>query len=100
MTRLVWLVSLLLCGGCAGGGAAGELGLVVLAGTLAFGFVVWSIEGGKKGRTRRAAGKLTNDRETCSTKRWLKKKVNASTLEAGRSLRERWGSTIGFPRNS
>ncbi len=62
MTRLVWLVSLLLCGGCAGGGAAGELGLGVLAGTLAFGFVVWSIEGGKKGRTRRAAGKLTNDR--------------------------------------
>ncbi len=56
------LLSMILFGNCSGGGAAGELGLVVVCGILGFGLIIWMIEKGKSGGSRRSSSRLTNER--------------------------------------
>lgn len=56
------LLSTVLLGSCSGGGAAGELGLVVVCGILGFGLIIWMIETGKRGGSRRTSSRMTNER--------------------------------------
>ena len=56
------LLSTVLFGGCSGGGAAGELGFVVACGILGFGLIIWMIETGKRGSSRKPSARLTNER--------------------------------------
>ena len=60
--RLCLLLSTFCFGACSSGGSAGELAFVILVGILGFGLVVWMIEKGKSGGSRRLSARMTNER--------------------------------------
>ncbi|MBT3637762.1 MAG: hypothetical protein HN531_12535 [Opitutae bacterium] len=68
------LLSTVLFGGCSGGGAAGELGIVVVCGVLGFGWIVWMIEKSKSGGSQKPSARMTNERGISLDKRLEQKK--------------------------
>lgn len=76
----ILFLSAILFGSCSGGGGAGELGIVMLCGVLGFGTIIFMIEKGKSGGSRRTSARMTNERGIFLDKR----------------LEQRKGSRLGF----
>jgi hypothetical protein len=74
VSKIFPLLSTVLLGGCSGGGAAGELGIVVLCGVLGFGWIVWMIEKSKSGGAQKPSARMTNERGISLDKRLEQKK--------------------------